>query len=141
MVFVYLMIIHPEVQAKFQAELDEVVGRSRLPDFSDRENLPYVSAVYKELIRWHPISPFSAAHRAIMEDEYKGMRIPIGTAMIPNIWSIIFFPLILEFNLEFRGMARDKSVYGSDAESFRPERFVESELPDPSRIIFGFGRR
>ena len=135
------MIVHPEVQSKFQAELDDVIGRTRLPDFSDRENLPYVNAVYKELIRWHPISPLGTPHRVIEEDEYKGMRIPEGSIMISNIWSVVFFALVPDRNLDSRGMARDKDVYGPDAESFRPERFVESELPDPSRVTFGFGRR
>ena len=80
------MMIHPEVQVKIQAELDDVVGRSRLPEFSDKENLPYVNAVYKELVRWHPITPFVTPHRAIAEDEYKGMRVPKGSVLIGNIW-------------------------------------------------------
>ena len=88
------MILHPEIQAKIQAELDSVVGRSRLPDFSDRENLPYVNAVYKELIRWHPLVPLGVPHRAIMEDEYKGMRIPEGSIMIPNVWFVTSLFLI-----------------------------------------------
>ena len=65
------MILHPDIQSKIQAELDAVVGRSRLPDFSDRENLPYVNAVYKELLRWYPILPLGIPHRAVREDEGK----------------------------------------------------------------------
>ncbi|KZT18583.1 cytochrome P450 [Neolentinus lepideus HHB14362 ss-1] len=42
------MTLHPEKQRKAQAELDRVVGRNRLPDSSDRPNLPYVNAVMKE---------------------------------------------------------------------------------------------
>jgi cytochrome P450 len=38
-------------------------------------------------------------------------------------------------------MLRDKAVYGADAHTFRPERFLETELRDPKSIIFGFGRR
>ena len=82
------MIVHPEVQGKIQAEVDAVIGRSRLPDFSDKENLPYVKAVCKELIRWHPILPLAIPHRAIEEDEYKGMRIPEGSIMLPNAWLV-----------------------------------------------------
>jgi len=123
--FIYLMTIHPEVQVKLQAELDNVIGRSRLPDFSDKENLPYANAVYKELIRWHPIAPLATPHQSTAEDEYKGMRIPKGSVMIGNIWAMI----------------RDKDIYGQDAEAFRPERFIESKLRDPGLIVFGFGRR
>ena len=45
------MICFPEVQMKAQAELDHVVS-GRLPDFSDMDDLPYLSAIVKEVIRW-----------------------------------------------------------------------------------------
>lgn len=51
------MILHPEVQAKAQAELDAVVGCGRLPEISDRPNLPYINAVILELLRWRPVAP------------------------------------------------------------------------------------
>jgi len=35
---------------KAQAELDRVVSR-RLPDFGDMEELPYLSAIVKEVLR------------------------------------------------------------------------------------------
>ena len=34
---IYLMTQHPHVQRQVQQELDEVVGRERLPSFSDME--------------------------------------------------------------------------------------------------------
>ena len=46
------MAINPTVQQKAQAEIDRVVGRDRLPDWSDRESLPYVGAVCHEVLRW-----------------------------------------------------------------------------------------
>lgn len=58
--FVLAMCNYPEVQAKAQAEIDAVVGTDCLPDFNDRENLPYVNAVILETLRWHPASPFGA---------------------------------------------------------------------------------
>ena len=48
---------YPEVQRKAQAQIDAVIGRGRLPDFEDRERLPYVEAVLKELFRWRPPLP------------------------------------------------------------------------------------
>ena len=49
------MVLYPDVQRKAQEELDRVVGRDRLPDLSDRDALPYVNAVLKEIFRWQPI--------------------------------------------------------------------------------------
>jgi cytochrome P450 len=51
------MILHPEVQRKAQAEIDQIVGNSRLPEFSDQDALPYVQAILKEVLRWHPVLP------------------------------------------------------------------------------------
>jgi cytochrome P450 len=51
------MTLYPEVQRKAQAEIDRVIGNSRLPDYSDQYELPYVDAVLKEVLRWHPVTP------------------------------------------------------------------------------------
>lgn len=51
------MTLHPDVQKKAQAEIDAVCGRDRLPDYGDREHLPYLQAVIKEVIRTHPAVP------------------------------------------------------------------------------------
>lgn len=49
---------YPEVQKKAQAELDAIVGSSRLPDFADRERLPYIHALISELWRRYPVTPW-----------------------------------------------------------------------------------
>ena len=46
------MIIYPEAQKKAQAEIDTVVGKDRLPDSNDKESLPYVEALMKEVLRY-----------------------------------------------------------------------------------------
>jgi cytochrome P450 len=56
------MVHYPEVQAIAQAEIDRVVGQDRLPTYSDRLSLPYVEAVYKEVLRWHPVAPLGVPH-------------------------------------------------------------------------------
>lgn len=45
------MLLHPSVMRKVQAELDSVVGKERLPGFQDRDSLPYMQAVIKEILR------------------------------------------------------------------------------------------
>jgi hypothetical protein len=51
------MVLHPEVQAKAQADIDRVIGKDRLPDFDDRPALPYLDAILRETLRWHPVAP------------------------------------------------------------------------------------
>jgi len=50
------MVLFPEVQKKAQAELDAIVGSERLPTLSDRQSLPYMEALLKEIHRWHAVS-------------------------------------------------------------------------------------
>ena len=53
--------MYPEVQTKAHAELDAVIGGQEWPPTaSDRENLPYLDAVWRESLRWHPPGPVSA---------------------------------------------------------------------------------
>lgn len=80
------MVQYPEVQRKAQEELDRVIGRTRLPEFEDKDSLPYLNAVYKEVLRWYPTLPFSVPHIALEDDEYKGMLIPKGCIICPNAW-------------------------------------------------------
>lgn len=37
--------------------MNAVVGKDRLPTFTDRDSLPYIEAICKELFRWMPIVP------------------------------------------------------------------------------------
>ncbi|KID64148.1 Cytochrome P450 monooxygenase CLM2 [Metarhizium brunneum] len=121
--FVLAMVMFPEVQHKAQKEIDTMIG-SRLPEFQDRECLPYVSAVVKEATRWFPITPIIPAHAANTEIHYKGYRIPKGSCIIASSWWLL----------------RDPATY-HDPDSFNPERFLIRNEPDPATVVFGFGRR
>ena len=54
------MTLYPDVLEKARQQLDQVVGTQRLPNFSDRESLPYIDAIVKETLRWNPAIPISA---------------------------------------------------------------------------------
>ena len=43
------MVRFPEVQIRAQEELDDVIGRSRIPTLADMDNLPYMRAIVKEV--------------------------------------------------------------------------------------------
>jgi len=55
--FFLAMSLYPDVQLKAQRELDVVIGPGKLPTFEDRSLLPYIEAVYREVMRWHPAIP------------------------------------------------------------------------------------
>lgn len=97
--FFLVLASFPEVQEKARAELDAVVGPHRLPDFNDRDALPYVCAVIKECMRWHAIAPLGIPHRLIQDDEYRGYLIPKGALVIPNIWYAAFFEPALDVSV------------------------------------------
>lgn len=46
------MLTFPEVLKKAQEEVDRVVGCDRMPEFHDKEQLPYVTAVINETLRY-----------------------------------------------------------------------------------------
>ena len=80
------MALNPLVVRKAQEELDRVVGSERLPDFSDQVDLPYISAIVKEVLRWGCPVPIGAAKRVVEDDTYNGYFIPAGATIIENIW-------------------------------------------------------
>ncbi|KAJ3491620.1 hypothetical protein NLI96_g552 [Meripilus lineatus] len=125
--FILVILMHPDVQKKAQAEIDSVLGQRRLPEFGDRESLPYVECVIKESMRWHPAVPLGVPHRVMTDDTHNGMFIPKGATVIANA----------------RAMTMDSKVYENPS-AFYPERY----LPKPEGLgepftgsIFGFGRR
>ncbi len=75
------MILHPDVFAKAQAEIDRVVGFDRLPDFQDRSSLPYVESVVKEVYRYGFLSPNAAlasSHICVSLCESWHCPVPLG---------------------------------------------------------------
>lgn len=168
-VFILTMTLYPEVQKRAQREIDEVVGPHRLPDFSDRARLPYVSALAKEVMRWHPPAPtgptrafFQVSNDVLTypagiphvlrdDDVYRGMWLPKGSIVMGNIWCAFSRcprPAVdrhSEISVCFRGILHDPTIY-PDPMAFAPERYMHDGVfdcskNDPSRYIFGFGRR
>jgi len=49
------MTLNPDVYKKAQKEIDERTGGDRLVELGDRENLPYINCLLKEVLRYvHP---------------------------------------------------------------------------------------
>ncbi|KPA38703.1 cytochrome p450 [Fusarium langsethiae] len=125
--------------AKAQRILDEVVGRDRLPTFEHRPKLAYIEAILSETLRWRPIAMGGVPHATKVPDVYNGYRIPAGSIVVGNHFAI----------------TREESVFGSDPDSFIPDRWVakdetisekdgaaaNTKLKDLPQTGFGFGRR
>ncbi|KAH7923415.1 cytochrome P450 [Leucogyrophana mollusca] len=126
--FIYIMALYPDVQAKGIEEIHRVVGLDRLPTLGDRDQLPYVNAIIKELYRYNPVVPLSLPRTNTEDDVYRGCFIPKNTLILPNVWAI----------------SRDQDS-GIPPEDFVPERFMPSHVKqtatDPLTYTFGFGRR
>ncbi|TFY81085.1 hypothetical protein EWM64_g2923 [Hericium alpestre] len=126
-VAIHALLLHPDVQRWAQNELDVMVGRDRLPSFADRQDLRYVNAICREVLRWKLVAPLGLPRTTRQDDVYEGLFIPKGTMLLPNAWA----------------MLHDPEKY-PDPEAFNPERFLEKngELNDDDvSAAFGFGRR
>ncbi|RLN13107.1 cytochrome P450 93A3-like [Panicum miliaceum] len=125
------LINNPSVLRRAQAELDAVVGASRLADEWDVPNLPYLQAIAKETLRLHPTGPL-VVRRSMEPCRVSGYDVPAGATVFVNVWAI----------------GRDPASWGPDPLAFRPERFLEGENAGMDvrgqhfhLLPFGSGRR
>jgi len=122
--------LHPEIQARVQAEIDAVVGRDRAPTFDDENSLPLVRAFVQEVHRWRPIAPTGLSHYTTDDVLWNGYCIPKGTTVWGNHWAA----------------SRDPEVW-ADADKFDINRWLtedgafRTDLNEMRHIAFGFGRR
>jgi flavanone 2-hydroxylase len=125
------LINHPPCLHKLRAELDAVVGTSRLVTEHDLPHLPYLHAVFKETLRLQPPAVF-VQRETIEPVHVRGYTIPVKTSVFFNVFSI----------------GRDPACW-TDPLHFRPERFMpggEGAAVDPKGqhmqlMPFGSGRR
>jgi cytochrome P450 len=159
--FFLAMLVHPEVQAKAQAEIDRVVGRDRLPDYGDQKDLPYVQAVVSECLRWLPIVPQGACAGSAEELTLTLVQAcPIasrrttstGATSSPRArssWALsgLSIPVYPRPRLTPRRNILHNPLDYPEPERFHPERYLTPEgtldpsVRDPRSACFGFGRR
>ncbi|KAI3600344.1 cytochrome p450 [Moniliophthora roreri] len=138
MLFILFMLWYPEVLKKAREEVDRVVGSDRLPTFEDEEQLPYVMACIKELLRCRPPTPLGVPHRSSEDTFYNGYFIPKGTLVFGNVWAMqmdpVRFPNPREFIPE-RWFTR--STYEKTSGSMK----WANNGPDRDNYTFGWGQR
>ncbi|KAK9742263.1 hypothetical protein RND81_03G159900 [Saponaria officinalis] len=121
-----LLINHPQVLKKAQAEIDALLGNERLVKESDRINLPYVQCIVNETLRMYPAGPAALPYVANADTKVAGYQIPKGTMLLYNIWAIHNDPKVWD-----------------EPRKFKPERFMDFEENKfgNSFMPFGVGRR
>jgi 2-hydroxyisoflavanone synthase len=121
------LINNPRVLKKAREEVDSVVGKDRLVDESDIQNLPYIRSIVKETFRMHPPLPV-VKRKCVQECELNGYVIPEGALVLFNVWAV----------------HRDPKYWKNPLE-FRPERFLEADIDLRGQhfelLPFGSGRR
>ena len=130
----YYLCKNPDAYQKLVAEIDEADTQGRLSDpitFAESNQMLYLQASMKEAMRMHPAVGL-LLERVVPEEgaTIAGKYLPAGTIIGANPWVV----------------ARDKSVYGEDADHFRPERWLEADatrlkLMDRNYLAFGSGAR
>ncbi|XP_008583348.1 PREDICTED: cytochrome P450 1B1 [Galeopterus variegatus] len=120
---------YPDTQARVQAEVDQVVGRNRLPCMGDQPKLPYVMAFLYEAMRFSSFVPVTIPHATTANASVLGYHIPKDTVVFVNQWSVNHDP-----------------VKWPNPEDFDPARFLDKDgffnkdLAS-SVMIFSVGKR
>nr|ARG41840.1 cytochrome P450 CYP304A1 [Bactrocera dorsalis] len=122
------LLLQPEVMKRIQAEIDEVVGRGRLPTLEDRKNLHFTEAAVREGLRIETLVPSDVPHKALVDTELMGYKIPKDTIVVPSLYAF----------------HADERTWG-DPQTFRPERFLDENgklsLKKDVSLPFGAGKR
>lgn len=115
---------YPEWAAKARAMIDDVCGHNaeRLPVLADKPQLPYLTAVMKETLRWRPFLQTGVPHTSTEDIEYRGYKFPAGT----------------EFTFNEYAIHLTDPAY-TDPERFEPERFMNEDLDKPAKGHWAFG--
>ena len=122
---------NPDVQARANKEISAVVGDGRSPTFDDEQDLPYIRATVKEILRIRPVTNIGTPHYTTADVVYKDYFIPKGTVVTIDQYALHY----------------DPSRYEAP-NAFRPERYLNHPLKagayaassDPyERDHFGFG--
>lgn len=121
-----LLSEHPEVEKSLHLELDTVLA-GREPTIDDLSKLPFTEAVFKETLRIKPPIWMLNVRRAVRATTLGEYSVPKGSLLFIS-------PYTLHRNEE----------YFADAESFRPERWLDEragKLPRTAYLPFGAGHR
>ncbi|KAH7067852.1 cytochrome P450 [Paraphoma chrysanthemicola] len=130
----YHLMRNPIALARAKEEIDAAVHDGSLSSpikYSETTTrLPYVCAAIKEAMRMHPSVALSMQRHAPKEG------LMLAGKFIPAGYRVGMNPAVVHY---------DRSVYGADADEFRPERWLVSDAEwksmDRNLLVFGGGTR
>ncbi|XP_059114380.1 cytochrome P450 2C70-like [Peromyscus eremicus] len=83
------LLKHPEVTAKIQEEIEQVIGRHRSPCMQDKNHMPYTNAVLHEIQRCIDLVPIPLPRETTQDVEFRGYHIPKGTSVMACLTSAL----------------------------------------------------
>jgi cytochrome P450 len=131
----YYLLKNPSTYHRLQTEIDTAAKEGRLSDpvtFKEGQDLRYLQAVVKEALRRHPATGLPMGRTVLLGGTtLVGRTFPPGSVVGINSW-------VAHHN---------QSVYGPDADNWRPERWLEIEEQgrggeiEKYSMAFGLGSR
>lgn len=137
------IITNPRVYRKLQKEANEAVRDGIVPKTGEgiitsnqAKRLPYLQAVVRETLRvWPPVAVLFSRDVP-----------PGGDTVEVESGENVYLPWGVSIGYSAHGMHRNEEIYGTDAKSFRPERWFEIDTAKltvmlrTNDLIFGYGR-
>ncbi|KAI0056946.1 cytochrome P450 [Artomyces pyxidatus] len=122
----YLLSQHQDAQDRLREEVNNAVasGGTEL-GYDTLVGLPHLDAIYRESLRLHPPASFVA--HVCNADTTIALSRPIPGALTQQ--SSLFVPRGTIIIVDILGVNRDQSIWGGDADSWKPERWL-APLPD-----------
>ncbi|KAF8913538.1 cytochrome P450 [Mucidula mucida] len=117
---------HPEVQRRLRNEIRATEDRACTRDLTaaDFESMPYLGAVIKEILRFHPVvynSFLLPLHKPIVTQDGRTITelpIPKGIQIISSV----------------AAYHRNTEIFGADAHTFNPTRWLDQTVKTPVSV-------
>ncbi|KAF8893047.1 cytochrome P450 [Infundibulicybe gibba] len=125
----YMLSEHPHIADRLRAEILKVVGKTQRPTYDDVREMKYLRAFINETLRLYPAVPVNG--RTSKEST---VLPPAAPGQKP-----LYVPAHTEVMYSVMLMHRRKDLWGPDALTFDPDRFIDSRLGKyltPNPFIF-----
>jgi cytochrome P450 len=115
---IYLLSTNPDTCRRLREEVLETFGHTGTPTYGHLKKMEYLHAVLKETLRLFPSAPLIAR---TSQDE------PL---VIPSTSTNLYLPPKTQIMMSSLLAHKRPELWGPDAESFRPERWLDPALVD-----------